>query len=209
MCTVQNTLTDINLLVGTAKDFIEIIVAIIGGICAVKGISYLQTLKEKRTSAIFTFWSQLSVHVFALYSILNENPSVINGLYSASVRIPWSSSETEVSFSVIERFYHDAQKTLLFIETTADQMPAYSEWTKDYQKFIEFLIIVTRYDITDFEHNFFFKGHGSIEERNKYCEEACTAMKQLLDGMKSEQEKASKKIHKRTRKSKQKKRQSS
>lgn len=196
MCTVQDTLTNINLVVGTAKDFFEIIVAIIGGICAVKGISYLQTLREKRASAIFTFWSQLSVHVVALYSVLHGHPSVINGLYSSSTRTLWSSSEEEVSFSVIEQFYHDAQKTLLFIETTSDQMPAYREWTEDYQTFIEFLIIVTRYDITDFQHNFYFKGTVSTDERNAYCKKACDAMKKLLDGMKSEQREASKKIHK-------------
>lgn len=195
MCTVQDTLTNINLLVGTFTDFIEIIVAIIGGICAVKGISYLQTLREKRASAIFTFWSQLSAHVIALYAVLNGNPSVINGLYAPNTRTPWSSSEEEAPFQVIEQFYHDAQKTLLFIETAADQMPAYSDWAKDYQKFIEFLIEVTRYNITDFEHNFLFQGRVKIEDRNKYCSEACTAMKHLLDGMKSEQENAAKKLH--------------
>lgn len=196
MCTVQDILTNINLLVGTAKDFIEIIVAIIGGICAVKGISYLQTLKEKRNSAIFTFWSQLYVHVYALYAILKESYGVVNGLYSEQARTLWSSSDDEVSFPVIEQFFLDAQKTLAFIETAPDQMPAYEEWTEDYQALIQFLIEVTRYDITDFNRNFLFRGNVAIDKRDEYCRNVCDVMTRLLEGMKREQKEATEKIYK-------------
>jgi len=196
MCTVQDILTSIN--VGTAKDCTETIVAIIGGVCAMKGISYLQTLKEKRTSAIFTFWSQLYVHVYALYAILDKSYGVVNGLYSEQARTLWSSSDDEVSFPVIKQFFLDAQKTLVFIETAPDQMPAYREWAKDYQALIQFLIEVTRYDVTDFNRNFLFRGKFNIDKRDEYCRNACDVMKRLLGGMESEQEKAAQEIYKYT-----------
>lgn len=175
------------------KNIVEIVVAIIGGICALKGISYLQTLKEKRVAAIYSFWSQLSVRISELYSFLDSNHSVINGLYSENVRMSWSGDNSIVSDDSVNKFYQNAIETLAFIKNVPDQMPAYPNWMSDYQSFIKFLITVLQYDITDLEKNYLYNDNTiSIEDRDKYCNNICNVMDRLLTGMQHEQEETGK-----------------
>ena len=113
---------------------INILAAILGGFCAVKGLRYLEVLRKKRTSAAFSFWIQLRVRIEELRSALVSDNSIVNGLYSDKTRTEWSNTGICASDIVVERFYGDAQETLQFVKNVSDQIPINKEWLNAYTK---------------------------------------------------------------------------
>ena len=89
----------------TVESIENIIVAVIGGVCAVKGIRYIVALRKKRLYGTFSFCIQLRVSIEELYQELQTTPSVINGLYSGEVRILWDRCGTPATDKAVERFY--------------------------------------------------------------------------------------------------------
>lgn len=177
------------------NDLAGIIAAIIGGICALKGIGYLETLKKKKAAATFSFWSQLSVRLCELKAALYYDKRILNGLYSEDIRETWVDT-TGASPTVVNKFYQNAHETLFFIKSTPDQMPAYKNWMEDYKGLISFLVDVIQYDVRDLGSGFKFTNDSEEEfiYPVDYCNSICTIIDNLLNGMKSEQDEAAERV---------------
>lgn len=178
--------SDLNIL-NAVESVVNIIVAIIGGACAVKGICYIGALRKKRLSGTFSFWIQLRVRIEELHQALLANHSIINGLYSNDTRMQWEQSGAPTTDKAVERFYANAQETLYFIKNVSDQIPADDTWLKEYMKFVGFLIDIIQYDIRDSDCNFKFHDGEKLEQRKQYVEDICETMSQLLKTIEKQQ----------------------
>lgn len=163
------------------ESMVNIIIAILGGICAVSGIRYISTLKKKRISSIFSFWIQLRVRIEELRRALYADNSIINGLYSNEVRTDWNKRGSLASDDAVKRFYDNAQETLKFIKNVSDQIPANEKWLNSYIEFIDFLIDISQYDIRDYSSSFKFNNSETLNDRQKYCDSICNIMDILLE----------------------------
>ena len=130
-----------------------IFAAIIGGFCALKGIGYLESLREKKVSATFSFEAQLYAHLYELKFMLDQDETLLTGLYSNTARNEWG-NKNAASNESLNQFYTCAKNTFDFIKATPDQMPVYKNWVADYTKLIQFLVDVLHYDIRNTTGNF-------------------------------------------------------
>ena len=158
-----------------------------------KGIGYLETLKEKKAAATFSFWSQLTVRLCELKTALYYDIRILNGLYSENIRKLWANTSGAPS-NIVNKFYQDAHETLLFIKSASDQMPAYKNWMEDYKELIAFLVDVIQYDIRDLGRGFKFTTEENCIDPIDYRDSICQTIDNLLNGMKSEQDDAADKV---------------
>lgn len=174
------------------KTFVDIIVAIIGGICAIKGINLLKTLREKKVAATFSFWSQLCVKLKMLGSRLEDDPSLINNLYSADSQTTWSTAGAPPDSQDLCDFDAICVETFEFIKKAPDQIPAYLGWTDDYTELISFLDDVSHYDIKNCSSRFKFTENYSINERDEYVSSICKVINRMIDNINKAQKDAEK-----------------
>lgn len=188
MITVQAICMGSNFdILNAIESVVNILAALLGGFCAVKGIRYISALKKKRLAATFSFWVQLWIRIEELQQILAANFSVINGMYSSDVRWDWNPTGTSSNDEAVAHFYECAQETLEFLKNVSDQIPASNSWLEKYMDFVKFLIDVTQYDIRDYNTNFKFFGTETLTDRNQYVQNALTTMNTLLDTIKKQQ----------------------
>lgn len=166
--------------IGNLKDMSYIFLNLGLGVGAFRGLRYLKTYKEKRDAATFTFWVQLRVRMMEIKSWLESEYSLVNCLYDKNIRSTWE-GESGADDKRIEIFKELVQETLEFIKSSSDQIPAYTGWTDDYNKFIAFLTDVILFDISNGDNYFKFEENCSINERNKYIEEICTTIERICE----------------------------
>lgn len=164
--------------IGNLKDMSYVFLNLGLGVGAFRGLKYLKTYKEKRDTATFTFWVQLRVRMMEIKSWLESEGSLVNCLYDKNIRSTWE-GESGSDNKRIEIFMKLVQETLEFIKSSSDQMPAYSGWTDDYNKFIAFLTDVILFDISNGDNYFKFEEDCSINERNKYIEDICATIERM------------------------------
>lgn len=174
------------------KAVVDIIVAIIGGICAIKGINLLKTLREKKVAATFSFWSQLCVKLKMLVSRLEDDPSLINNLYSTTSQTAWSTAGAPPDSQDLCDFDAICNEAFEFIKKAPDQIPAYLGWTDDYTELISFLDDVSHYDIKNCSSRFKFTGNYTMNERDEYVLSICIVINRMIDNIKKAQKDAEK-----------------
>lgn len=184
--TLSNVLENGNNLAGIAA-------AIIGGFCALKGIGYLESLREKKASATFSFEAQLYAHLYELKAILEQDETLLTGLYSNTARNEWKNKNAAPNES-LNQFYTCAKNTFDFIKATPDQMPVYKNWVADYTKLIQFLVDVLHYDIRNTTGNFKFQKECEMSSRTAYWKSFCTLLNTLLKEIREDQIKIAGKI---------------
>lgn len=185
-CTWQNFF-------GGFLDFLEagnylagIVATIIGGYCALKGIGYLESLREKKAGATFSFEIQLYAHLYELKTILGHDERLLTGLYSESARKEWK-DRSAASVDNLAQFYTCTKSTFDFIKAASDQMPVYKNWVIDYTMLIQFLVDILHYDIRDTKNNFKYHEMCNMEERTRYWESVCNLLNTLLTEIKRDQ----------------------
>lgn len=193
--TVQETPSTLQCFFSTILDFLEgcydwagIIAAIIGGICALKGIGYLDSLREKKASATFSFEAQLYAHLYELRLMLGQDEKLLTGLYSETSRNEWK-DKSAASDTNLMQFYTCAENTFNFIKAASDQMPVYKNWVTDYTKLIQFLVDVLHYDIRNMKENFKYREMCSMDARTDYWKSICTLLDTLLTEIRNDQSK--------------------
>lgn len=171
---------------------IEVIAGIItsmaGGVCAIKGIGYLNSLKEKTRFATFSFWTQFSIRLRIIRNRLDGNPAMINNLYAEKTREKWNGELRLPNMHELEELYGTVKDTLDFMLHTTDQMPAYSGWTEDYNRLLEFFDRIIRYDIRKPDELFCYFSDESMKDRNNICSDICEIMDRLIQRINEQQE---------------------
>lgn len=198
--TVQGTSITLQSLLSSLPDFLEggnnlagIFAAIIGGFCALKGIGYLESLREKKASATFSFEAQLYAYLYELRIILGHDERLLTGLYSEIARKEWK-NKSSASDENLTQFYTCTKSTFDFIKAASDQMPVYKNWVTDYTKLIQFLVDVLHYDIRDTKKNFKYHEMCDMAERTEYWKSICTLLDTLLTEIKKDQVKIANEI---------------
>lgn len=176
------------------KTLVEAIVSIIGGVCAIHGIRLIKSLREKKTAATFTFWTQLCVKLKMLASRLESEPSLVNNLYSEEVRALWTNAGAPPTQETLTDFINVATGILEFIKNSADQIPAYRGWTDDYFAIVEFLDDISLFDIADDSSRFKFTKGETIEQRDEYVSLKCKTLNRMIEKIQSEQKKIEKRL---------------
>lgn len=174
------------------KNLAEVFAAIIGGVCAIKGIYWLKSLRDKKIEATFGFWSQLAIKLKFLKKRLENNHNLINNLYSRKAKEPWLNVSAPPEKEPLNEFKGLAAEIVPFIKDAPDQIPAYRGWTDDYSKLVEFLDDILYYDISMSDAMFKFEDPCLVKERDKYVDNICKIMSRLIQ----EIEKAQKGIEK-------------
>ena len=176
-------------LLETLNNLADFVVAIIGGFCALYGISYLKTLRQKKVEATYSFEIQLYVRITELKESLDINERLLANLFSTTIRKEWGDSRAAPENQLI-RFYSNCDETLKFIKSASDQMPVYANWMKDYAKLMRFLIDILNYDIRDSKSNFKFT--TCDVNLTQYKNEITGIMTNILSGIMNDQDKTSK-----------------
>lgn len=197
---VQEVLSILQSILGVLHGFLEdgnnllgIIASIIGGICALKGIGYLESLREKKVGATFCFEAQLYARLYEIRFMLGQDEKLLTGLYSEIARKEWKNKSAAPDEN-LKKFYICAENTLSFIKDAADQMPAYKNWVTDYRRLINFLVEVIHFDIRDTKNNFKYNAMCKMEERTAYWKSICSLLDTLLNGIKDDQAKIANEI---------------
>ena len=191
--TLQNFFSALSGFLEGGNNLAGIIAAIIGGFCALKGIGYLESLREKKAGATFSFEAQLYAHLYELRFMLGQDEKLLTGLYSDIARNEWK-NKSAASEGNLNQFYTCTESTFNFIKAASDQMPAYKNWVTDYTELIQFLVDVLHYDIRDTKKNFKYHEMCSMEERTAYWNSVCSLLDTLLAGIKNDQAKITKEI---------------
>lgn len=163
-----------------------ILAAIIGGFCALKGIGYLESLRKKKVSATFSFEAQLYAHLYELKFMLDQDETLLTGLYSNTARSEWG-NKNAASEEKLNQFYTCAKNTFKFIKAAPDQMPVYKNWVTDYTKLIQFLVDILHYDIRNTMGNFKYQDKCPMEIRTNYWKSFCSLLNTLLVEIRNDQ----------------------
>lgn len=174
------------------KNIAEVFAAIIGGVCAIKGIYWLKGLRDKKIAATFGFWSQLAIKLKMLKKRLESNHNLINNLYSIEAKKSWLNISAPPEKESLNEFKGLVEEILSFIKDAPDQMPAYRGWTDDYSKLVDFLDDILYYDVSIPNAMFKFDDPCSVEDRDKHLDDICKILSHLIE----EIEKAQKSIEK-------------
>ncbi len=174
------------------KNIAEVFAAIVGGVCAIKGIYWLKGLRDKKIAATFGFWSQLSIKLKMLKKRLENNHNLINNLYSSEAKESWLNVSAPPEKEPLNEFKGLVVEIVSFIKDAPDQMPAYRGWTDDYSKLVDFLDDFLYYDISMSDAMFKFEDSCPVEDRDKYVDTICKVLSHLVQ----EIEKAQKSIEK-------------
>lgn len=174
------------------KNIAEVFAAIIGGVCAIKGIHWLKSLRDKKIAATFGFWSQLAIKLKMLKKRLENNHNLINNLYSSEAKKSWLNVSAAPEKEPLNEFKGLVEEIVSFIKNAPDQMPAYRGWTDDYSKLVDFLDDILYYDVSMSDAMFKFEDPCPVEKRDKYIDAICKILSRLIQ----EIEKAQKGIEK-------------
>lgn len=169
----------------TINEWVEIVAKIFAGVIAIIGLGYLRPLKEKTMSATFSFWSQLSIRLKGILSWLELDCGVLDNMYSPEAKEGWTSLTP--SNERLKEFKKEIENTVEYMETTADQMPAYIGWSEDYNSLIQILKEMLVYDICNSEEYFKFESYVNDTERKKYCDNVCNIIKRICKGISDKQ----------------------
>lgn len=185
MIAMNNFLGDVE----TISNIVVNIVVIIGGIL---GILYCRKLKEKQINAAFNYLAQLQVRLRTLQTLYNSYENQIMGRFIPETKRREDADATSSFINdIIDEFSRNALETLKFLQNSQEQMPASKDWIDKYDVLIEFLL--------DAEHlslHTFFKWIDDDDKqlRTTYLQKHKKNLDELLDDIKSEQEKNIKKI---------------
>lgn len=180
--------------ISNMKDLSYIFLNIVLGVSAYKGLGYLKTFKEKKDAATFTFWMHLRIRMMEIRAWLQDSNSLINHLFTEETRLSWESESPEDE-ERIKTFQKLVKETICFIKEAPDQIPAYSGWTYDYNKLVNFLNDIIQFDICNEKEYFKYKEIRSIKERNDYCEDICMAIERMCKGIEDKQIKVEESIN--------------
>lgn len=187
---------DTTSILSTIDTVVGIVTSLIAGVCAIKGVTYINKLREKTNTATFTYWTQLCTRLRIFESRLRNNYGLINNLYSTESRNTWSGVGISAKDNDVEEFFDIAKDIQCFMKHTLDQMPAYRGWIDDYYYLAEFIDNIIRCDIKNPDDNFLFKDKKSISDRNEYCTEVCKRIQQIVERTTSKQKQAEEDIYK-------------
>lgn len=162
-----------------------ILLSIITGVSMILGMRYLKSLKEKKLSASFSFWSQMKLKIIRLRNYMLWNKEIINNFYNTKSRLGWE--EKEVAMEQLQEFKKLAIEILEYLDKTPDQMPAYKGWSKDMIDFVDFLSKLVQYDICKSDEMFFSDNIVKKEERDAYYADVCKIMESLIEGIQAGQ----------------------
>ena len=98
------------------KNIVEVFAAIIGGVCAIKGISWIKGLRDKKIAATFGFWSQLVIKLKMLKKRLENNYNLINNLYSDKAKESWSNVSAPPEKEPLDEFKRLVEELFSFIK---------------------------------------------------------------------------------------------
>ncbi len=168
--------------------------AILGGICALKGMDYLSTLRQKRVESVFSFEIQLYAQLCEIKALLEGNDRLLTNLYSPAVRREWGDTRGVLGQEA-NRFYNCAQELLTFIKSTPNQVPVYETWAADYTELIKFLIDVLHFDIRDSENGFQFTEACTEKDRAAFCRAKCALLNRLIEGIQQDQNTVAKDLY--------------
>lgn len=181
-----NILYNINNNIMYLETISHIFINIITGVSIIKGIGYLKGLKEKTNSATFNFWSQLRARLGEILSWLEDDYSLLDNMYEPVARNAWQ-SELASREERVKDFKKIVEETINYIKSTPDQMPAYKGWTNDYIFLIAFLNDVIKYDVTNANRYFKYRGQISKPERDNICKNICVVLERLCIGITDKQ----------------------
>lgn len=169
-----------------------IFLSIVTGVSMIFGMRYLKSLKEKKLSASFSFWSQIKLKIIRIHNYMLWNKEIINNFYSVDSRLQWE--ENEVAIEQLQEFKQLAEEILEYLDQTEDQMPAYNGWSKDMVELIDFLSKVVQYDICKSDDLFFTNEVVEKEYRDAYYADICRIMQSLIDGIQKGQSELERKL---------------
>lgn len=170
----------------TVKEYIDLVATIIGGICALKGIGYIESLRRKRALSTFTFGTQLYARIYEMFKLVSGNELLFTNLFSDVAYKEWADKRS-ASKEELNYLYDSAKETLEFIKNAPDQMPAYPNWVKDYRLLIQTLVDIVHYDIRSAQKGFKFTISCTMEERKKYSETFSKLLEDMLFGLEADQ----------------------
>ena len=176
----QDIIIDLSAILEQVNNLAGIIAALIGGACALKGIGYLELLRQKKAVATFSFESQLYARLYELKIIINSNERMFTNLYSEIAREEWG-DKRGASEKELKKLYDCVSETLKFIKDASDQMPAYENWGDDYTEMIQFLVDMLHFDIRDNKTGFKYIERCGMDKRTEYWKDICALLDRLLN----------------------------
>lgn len=194
MLTVQNFLTtssgNLSILdfLDGINNFASIVVSILGGICALKGINYLRILRQKKADAVFSFESQLYVRIYQIRVLIGNNEFLFTNLFSETAKESWG-DKSAAHDEKTKQLYENVKETLDYIKEATDQMPAYKGWVNDYAELIKFLTEVIHFNICDPRRDFKYTTPCDESKRTSYFRATRDMLDRLLTGIKEDQNK--------------------
>ncbi len=188
MSIVQDIFTQAPGFLENGYNLTGIIAAIIGGMCALKGIGYLETLRQRKAIATFSFEAQLYAYLYELNLVLCSSEHLLTNLYSETAQNGWGDKRSAPG-TELAQFYNCAKETLVFIKSATDQMPAYESWGKDYRDLIQFLVELQYFDIRNTESSFKFEKKCDMSSRTIFWKSKCDLLERLLSGIEQDQNK--------------------
>lgn len=189
MLTVQNILDFLS----GASDLTGAFVAIVGGVCALKGISYIESLRQKKANSTFSFESQLYVRLCDLKHLLDKNDKLLTYMFNEVAKTNWSDKRGATDSELAE-FFNCAKEILEFIKTAEDQMPVCDTWTRDYYELIRFLVDVIRYDVKNSAQGFKYTEICDMSLRSSLHRSICDVVERLILAIEQDQLDASQTI---------------
>lgn len=168
------------------KEFAELVATVIGGFCALKGISYIDSLRKKKMLSTFSFESQLFARIYEIYTLISGDDRFFTNLYSNEAYKEWN-DKSGVTKEELDSLYNNAKETLEFIKNTPDQLPAYASWGNDYRELIKNLVDILHYDIRSSQKGFKFTASCPMDDRKKYCDSFLKLLERMMDGISFDQ----------------------
>lgn len=174
-----NVLEHVDQVLTIANSLLALVVIIIGW-------SWLKPLKEKQSSASFTFWAQLRIRLIKIRSHLKVNNKCLYYLYSQKARESWSSilapDPNELNSLKIT-----VDETLTFLQSADDQMPPYFGWTDDYTKLLYYLTDIMVFDICNPNAKFKFTTPVEYSDLLDLQDSICTLIESMCANIVSKQ----------------------
>lgn len=186
MLTVQNIL---DILSGTS-DLAGFLAAIVGGVCAVRGISYIESLRQKKANSTFSFETQLYVRLYDLKHLLDKNDKLLTYMFSDVAKTNWSDKRGATDTDLAE-FFDCAKELCEFIKMAEDQMPVCDTWTQNYYELIRFLVDVIRYDVKNSTRGFKYTEICDMSLRSNLHRSICDVISNLISAIEQDQSDAS------------------
>ena len=186
MCNLPN--------ISTIRDMVEIFALIVGGVAAIRGMSFLSELKKKRSAAVFTYWTQLGYRLKEIEKRLKQENGLINNLYSPEARKNWTPEYSTPDSEAIVEFKEIAQDCYSFIKAAPDQIPVADGWTNAMNQITTFLDDIQCYDICDSKKHFMVKEEQIPHVRDDYCKSILNNIQCVITMIEAEQKEAEKRL---------------